>query len=150
MGSDLRMGLDPRDCRCDAAMILGDEVRPDNVNWKLKDRDKTCAWLDFVDGQFDPCDNSAANVANVKAIHNVRVELEAVLAPRKMSTEVESTNAYQNTTLADKISVKTADSRVCAAETSAPSSDRTITVNVPTKGTKVVTIENKTIEVRGD
>jgi hypothetical protein len=131
-------------------MILGDEVRPDNVNWKLKDRDKTCAWLDFIDGQFDPCDNSVANVANIKTIHSVHVELETVSAPRKMSTETEPINAYQSATTADKVNLKTADSRVCAPETSAPSSDRTITVNVPTKGTKVVTIENKTIEVKGD
>lgn len=145
------MGLDQRDCRCDAAMILGDGGLPDNVNWKVKDRDKTCVWLDFIDAQFNPIDSSAANVTENKTIRTTVVSFEPITAPGKASTEAISASVYNDRTTADVSISKTVNSRVCSvSETSARKSNKTVTVNLPSKKTTVISIENKTVTVGED
>jgi hypothetical protein len=147
MGEDLRMGLDPRDCRLDAAMILGDESIPDNITWKLRDRDKTCVWLDFIDSQFNPIDNTAADVANNTTV-TTNVEFERVSAQRKMSTNAETEKSFNDETTVNEISTRVTDSKVCTVSTTtAQSTNRVITVNVPRKNTRVVSTENKTITI---
>jgi hypothetical protein len=149
MGSDLRMGLDPRDCRCDAAMILGDGEIPDDIYWKQKDRDKTCVWLDFVDTHFSSLVDSEIVGLSVKKA-SVNVEMANISAQRKMSTTAETAESYNDTTLVDKMNDKNSESRITLTNTDAVRDNRIVTVNIPRKKTTVVSIENTTVETRGD
>jgi hypothetical protein len=146
MGSDLRMGLDQRDCRLDAAMILGDEEIPDNVSWKMKDRDKTCVWLDFIDSQFNPIDNTSEKVANNTTV-TTNVEFEKVSAQRKMSTLTETDQLYNDKTFVDGIITRIIEpTNRNVVEITARPTNKVVTVNIPRKNTRVISIENKIIK----
>jgi hypothetical protein len=146
MSEDLRRGLDPRDCRLDVGMILGDSSVPDNVNWPLKDRDKTCVWLDFVDTHFNPIYNSSPSATESNVI-NTNLQSEETSASGK-DNEVEYAINYQENTLADGSITKITDSRVYTnTDTSAVSENKTITTNVPGHTARVTAVENKTIRI---
>jgi hypothetical protein len=146
MSEDLRMGLDPRDCRLDVGMILGDSSIPDNVNWPLEDRDKTCVWLDFVDSHFNPANNSGAGNAESNVI-NTSLQSKETSASGK-ENEVKYAISYTRNTSANVSIVRTTDSRIYTnTDTSAVSENRIITTNVPGHTASVTAIENKTIRI---
>jgi|PlaIllAssembly_1097288.scaffolds.fasta_scaffold104505_4 hypothetical protein len=149
MGSDLRMGLDPRDCRCDAAMVLGDGTIGDDIYWRIQDRDKTCVWLDFIDGHFDSLINSEVPASEIKKA-SVNVELAEISAPRKMSTETQTDKTYSGETISDKMEDSALEARISITETSAVRENKVITVNIPNRRINVISLENNTVDTRGD
>jgi hypothetical protein len=166
MFSNFRRGLDSRDSRLDTGFALGDDSIPDDVSWDLRDRDKTCVWLEFIDIQFDECvvtevvnkdnktiSNSEKYNTFTQPIFDNKPAIEVCVTTATMLITPVSENSFSisNEELhsATAVNIITPTEVVCITnnQTTFDKKERknVVTTSRLNKNTKVVKVENQTI-----